>query len=262
MSKTPQNRQQKEPKLISSSKLQKNQNKATKSVLKGTEKILKIQTDQIVTIANPATGELDNYEYSLVRKIEGDFDFHKIFIYNFIDSIGHLGNSILRVAMWLVKNKNKENMVLTTAENIAKQLKICNKTAYESLKILTENNFMQKPKGSKGVYVINPDIIFKGSNASRMAVVTVYNKITKEQKLPPFQDKKEEMKLSIKNKENEIKNLKEKLQNLDFDSFLIANDNDIKKSAEEFEIIRDNIHRDLDKKENELKELLKSARGL
>lgn len=261
MSKTPQNRK-KEPKLIGSSKLQSKQNKATKSVLKGTEKVLKIQTDKIVSIANPATGEIDNYEYSLVRTVEGDFDYHKIFILNFIESIGKLGNSIIKVAMWLVKHKNKENMVLITAEKLAKELKICNKTAYESLKLLVDNNFISKPKGSKGVYIINPDIIFKGSHISRMAVVTVYNNTQKEQQLPPFQDKKEKMKLDIKNKENEIKNLKDELQNLDFDNFLIANDNDIQKSANEFEVKRDEIYKNLHEKENELKQLLKSARGL
>lgn len=262
MSKTPQNRQQKEPKLLNSSKLQKNENKVIKSVLKKSEKILKIQTDQIVSVANPATGEIDNYEHSLVRTVEGDFDYHKIFIYNFIESIGKLGNAIIKVAMWLVKNKNKENMVLITAEKLAKELKICNKTAYESLKILVDNNFISKPKGSKGVYIINPDIIFKGSHISRMAVVTVYQKTQKEQQLPAFQSEKEKLKLDIKNKENEIKKLKEKLQNLDFNKFLIANDDNIVKSANEFEIIRNEIYQNLNEKESELKELLKSARGL
>lgn len=190
MSKTPQVKR-KQPELKGKSALIKNaKRKPVITALKGTNKILQILTDQEVSIPNPATGELEVYKHTLVRRVEGDYNYNKLFVMNWIESIGHLGNSLYRVAFWLVEHKTRENIILVDGKKLAKELKICEITAYNCLKILKENNFISRPKNARGVYILNPDIIYKGGNDGRMAVVTIYQQ-NKEQVLPIFEDKDE-----------------------------------------------------------------------
>ena len=186
MSKTPQIKR-KQPVLTGKSTLKKHtKRKPVLTALKGTNKILQISTDQEVAIPNPTTGEIEVYKHTLVRRVEGDYNYNKLFVMNWIESIGHLGNSLYRVAFWLVENKTKDNIILVNTKQLAKELEICQKTAYLCLKLLKENNFISSPKSARGVYILNPDIVYKGGNDGRMAVVTIYQQ-NKEQILPGFE---------------------------------------------------------------------------
>ena len=190
MSKTPQTKR-KQPELKGKSEIKKSaKRKPVITALKGTNKILQISTDQEVAIPNPATGQIEVYKHTLVRRVEGDYNYNKLFVMNWIETIGHLGNSLYRVAFWLVENKMKDNMVFAPAKKVANDLKICVKTATVCLKVLKDNNFISSPKGTRGVYILNPDIIYKGGNNDRMAVVTIYQQ-NKEQVLPAFEEKDE-----------------------------------------------------------------------
>ena len=56
--------------------------------------------------------------------------------------------------------------------------------------IIITSSLLSSPKGTRGVYILNPDIIYKGGNNDRMAVVTI-SQPNKEQVFPAFEEKDE-----------------------------------------------------------------------
>lgn len=174
---------------ISAVKISKNSKKQVKAKGTSSTKILQIQTNLEAVVTNPETGETEKYDNMLVRRVIGDFDYDKVFLFNLLEGIGVIGGAKFQASMWILRHKDDNNYVWVTAEQLAKECNIAFITAHRTLKMLQESNFLTRPKGTRGgVYQINPDMIFKGSHNKRMSVLTVYEK-NREQVLPAFDEK-------------------------------------------------------------------------
>lgn len=173
---------------ISAVKIYKDSKKQVKAKGACSTKLLQIQTNLKAVVTNPETGEVEQYDNMLVRRVVGDFDYDKVFLFNLLEGLGVIGGAKFQASMWILMHKDENNFVWVTAKELAKKCKISWRSAQEALKMLIKSNFLTRPKGIRGgVYQINPEMIFKGSHDKRMSVLTVYEK-NREPSLPAFDE--------------------------------------------------------------------------
>ena len=125
---------------------------------------------------NPNTGEL--LPMQVVSIEDRDFNFHKVWLQHLVNSLDSISNQKLRLAFWIIDNLNKENQLVMTQRQIADKSGMSLKTVQRTMKSLQEGNpaFLVKING--GAYMVNPDVIWKGSHSSRMGVIFDYIEAT------------------------------------------------------------------------------------
>ena len=116
------------------------------------------------------TGEIQDMQVISVE--DRDFNFHKVWLQHILNSIDLIGNQKTKLAFWIIEHLNKENQLVMTQREIAKQTKISLETVRQTLKALSESNFLQKI--NSGAYRVNPDYIFKGTRNNRLTVAIEY----------------------------------------------------------------------------------------
>lgn len=134
-----------------------------------TTKKLKVVGRQ--TYINTATGELEDMEVSLME--DRDFNFHKVWMKNLIATLDIVSNQKTKICFWIIDNLNKENELPYTQRMIAEKTGTSLPTVNSTIKILQDADFLRKPAG-KTVYMVNPNIIFKGTRNGRLAMATIY----------------------------------------------------------------------------------------
>lgn len=132
-----------------------------------TKKVKVIGTEQYLNIS---TGEVQNM--GVVSIEERDFNFHKVWMRNFISTLEIIGNQKAKVCFWIIDNLNKENQLLYTYRGISDATGISLDTVAKTMKVLLDADFLRK--GDVG-YIINPDILFKGSRSGRMNILNEYH---------------------------------------------------------------------------------------
>lgn len=138
-----------------------------------TKKVKVVGTEQYI---NAATGEL---KPMLVTDIEErDFNFHKVWMRNFISTLEIIGNQKAKVCFWIIDNLNKENQLLYTYRGISEATGISLDTVTKTMKVLLDADFLRK--GDVG-YIINPDILYKGTRKGRMNILNQYYSTPKTQ---------------------------------------------------------------------------------
>lgn len=123
------------------------------------------------TYINANTGEILDMEVSQIE--ERDFNFSKVWMRNFIAALDIVGNKKTKLCYWIVENINKENMLIGTLRDIAKRTNTSLETVRITMDILLDADFLRRK--SQGVYIVNPDIVFKGGRGSRLNVLNQYN---------------------------------------------------------------------------------------
>lgn len=114
---------------------------------------------------------------------ERDFDFHKVWMRNLINSMDDIANQKMRLAFWIIDNLNKENQLIMTQRAIAEKSGISLKTVSKTIKLLCEpegNSIPFLQKINSGAYRVNPDVMFKGSHNNRMGIVMEYHDTKRE----------------------------------------------------------------------------------
>lgn len=133
---------------------------------------------------NASTGEIETFN---VTSIENrDFNFTKIWMRNFISTLDIVGNRKTKLCMWIVENIDNNNRLIGTMRDIAAKSNTSLETVRVTLKILLDADFLRREQN--GVYMVNPDIVFKGTHNSRMNILNQYNtaeaiQMTDEEKL-------------------------------------------------------------------------------
>jgi len=123
-------------------------------------------------LIDPETGE--EYPVQLNSIEDRDFNFHKVWLQNFIMSMDSIANQKLKLAFWIIENLNKENMLVMTQRKIAEKTGISLRTVSKTMKLLCEPEedgilpFLQKI--NSGAYRVNPNVLFKGSHSNRMGI--------------------------------------------------------------------------------------------
>ena len=117
------------------------------------------------------TGEEETF--NVINEYDQDFNFEKIWLTHLLDSLDILGNAKIKVLNWLLTNKNSDNQIIATQREIAVQVNVSLPIVNETIKKLKEVNAI---RSKSGVYLLNPEFIFKGKHNKRMNVLITYNK--------------------------------------------------------------------------------------
>lgn len=138
---------------------------------------------------NAETGELESFSVTSIE--DRDFNFHKVWMRNFISTLDIVGNQKTRLCMWIVDHINKENQLIGTLRGIADSSGMSLETVRVTMKILLDADFLRRVQN--GVYIVNPDIVYKGSYGSRMNILNQYStaervKMTDEEQLAHLMD--------------------------------------------------------------------------
>ena len=133
-----------------------------------TQKKMKVVgTQQFI---NVATGEIEDFQVTSIE--ERDFNFHKVWMKNFINTLDLVGNQKTKLCFWIIDNLNKENQLCMTYRQISEKTNISLETVRITMKLLLEADFLRRV--NTGCYVVNPDVLFKGSRSGRLNVLNTY----------------------------------------------------------------------------------------
>lgn len=122
---------------------------------------------------NFETGEVETF--NVIEEKDQDFNFEKIWLGHLLNSLDIIGNKKMTVLKWILANKDSENKIIGTQRYIAEQTKVSLPVVNDTLKALTKIDAIRKVQ--TGVFMLNPELIFKGGHAKRMNILLRYTKI-------------------------------------------------------------------------------------
>ena len=132
------------------------------------KKVKYVGTEQFI---NVETGEVQDFDVSNIE--ERDFNFHKVWMRNFISTLDIVGNQKTKLCFWIIDNLNKENQLSYTYRQISEKTGISLETVRVTMNVLLESNFLRRQ--NQGCYIVNPDIVFKGTRNGRMNILNQYH---------------------------------------------------------------------------------------
>lgn len=131
------------------------------------KKIKVIGTEQYI---QTSTGEIKDFQVSEI--IDKDFNFNKIWMKNFISTLEIVGNQKSKLCFWIIDNLNRDNQLIATYRQLADKTGMSLETVRVTMKLLLDADFLRKQ--ATGVYIVNPDIVFRGSRTARLNVLNEY----------------------------------------------------------------------------------------
>lgn len=123
-------------------------------------------------LQDPMTGEAYPVQMNVIE--DRDFNFHKLWLQHFVQSIDCISNQKLRLAFWIIENLDSENKFIMTQRKIAEKSGMSLQTVSRTLKALQEGSPAFLIKINSGAYRVNPDVIWKGAHSNRMGIVYEY----------------------------------------------------------------------------------------
>ena len=123
---------------------------------------------------NPNTGEIETF--NVINTYDTDFNFEKIWLSHILESLEVIGNQKIKVLNWLLANKNSENQIIATQRTIAEKSQVSYPVVNQTIKALLATNALKVTQ--TGVYMLNPEFMFKGHNSKRMNLLLRFNSIT------------------------------------------------------------------------------------
>ena len=132
-----------------------------------TKRVKDVGTEEYI---NTRTGELEQMQVTSIE--DRDFNFTKMWMKNFISTLDIVGNQKTRLCFWIIDHVDKENRLIGTYRTIASQSGMSLDTVRITMKLLMDADFMRKAQN--GVYVINPNLVFKGTRNARMNVLNQF----------------------------------------------------------------------------------------
>lgn len=128
------------------------------------------------TFIDADTGELN--EMHVISIEERDANFHKIWLGHIVQALDLIGNQKIKVVNYILTNLNSDNLFIKTQRDVAEELKISYRTVALTFKALQAADFMRQPK--RGIYQINPNVIFKGGKEKRLNILLQYQALDKD----------------------------------------------------------------------------------
>lgn len=136
-----------------------NQTTTKKTKLIGTQEYL-----------NTTTGELVAMQVTSVE--ERDFNFSKVWMRSFLTTLDLVGNAKTKVAYWIIDHIDRMNQLTYTYRQIASETGMSLDTVTATMKALLDADFLRRK--NQGCYIVNPNVIYKGSHNARLNVLTQY----------------------------------------------------------------------------------------
>lgn len=124
------------------------------------------------TLQDTKTGE--EIPVQMVQVEERDFSFHKVWLQHLIVALDEISNQKQKLAFWILDNLDRENQLTLTLRQISEKSGISYQTVARTMKVLQSGKMPLLVRKNGGCYVINPNIIWKGSHNTRMAVLYEY----------------------------------------------------------------------------------------
>lgn len=113
-----------------------------------------------------------------LKQVENrDFNFHKIWLQMFINGLDGIANKKMKLAFWIIDNLDKENKLCYTFRRMADATGLSIDTVIKTMRELQEGDPPFLKKLQSGVYIVNPEILYKGGHHSRMGVIYQFNEI-------------------------------------------------------------------------------------
>ena len=131
---------------------------------------------------NQRTGEIIETQ-TLTKQVNGDVDvgFEKLWLGHILEAVEEVGNAKMKVLFWLIRNKDRSNMVKATLDDIAAKTGSSRSTVARLMAALRKANVIRLEYG--GRWMLNPSVVFKGGHSRRMNVLIRY-KSMEQQELP------------------------------------------------------------------------------
>lgn len=122
---------------------------------------------------NQRTGEIIETQ-TLTREVKGDVDigFEKLWVGHILEAVEEVGNAKMQVLFWLIRNKDRNNMVRATLDDIAAKTGASRSTVARLMASLRKANVVRLEYG--GRWMLNPAVVFKGRHDRRMNVLIRY----------------------------------------------------------------------------------------
>lgn len=157
---------------MSKNKDEKNQERRAKRKKKGSTSV-KLTTIGKADYINSNTGEVETF--NVIEEKDQDFNFEKIWLGHLLTSLDIIGNKKMLVLNWLLANKDSENKIIGTQRVIAEKAKVSLPVVNETIKALVNANAIKKMQ--TGVFMLNPELVFKGRHSKRMNILLRYTEI-------------------------------------------------------------------------------------
>ncbi len=125
------------------------------------------------------TGEVIPFAITMME--DKDFDFHKVWLQNLITTMSGITNRKMELAFWIIAHLNKENQLIYNQKQMAELTGLSKDTVTKTISALIESNFLIKLRS--GCYMVNPDVMYKGSHRSRMGIVFDYSSCVNNEKI-------------------------------------------------------------------------------
>lgn len=131
---------------------------------------------------NQRTGEIIEAQ-TLTKDLKGDVDvgFEKLWVAHILDAVDEVGNAKMKVLFWLIRNKDRSNMIYGGITEIAEKTGVGRATVARLMSALRKANVIRLEYG--GRWMLNPSVVFKGGHSRRMNVLIRY-KSMEQQELP------------------------------------------------------------------------------
>ena len=131
---------------------------------------------------NQRTGEIIEAQ-TLSKEVTGDVDigFEKLWVGHILDAVQEVGNAKMQVLFWLIRNKDRNNMVRATLDDIAAKTGVSRRTVASLMTALRKANVVQLEYG--GRWILNPAVVFKGGHSMRMNVLIRYKAMEQQELL-------------------------------------------------------------------------------
>jgi hypothetical protein len=125
------------------------------------------------TYVNQRTGSVE--EFNVIEQRDADFNFEKLWLGHLLDSLDIIGNKKIKVMNWLLKNRDSENKIIATQRRIAQETGVSLPTVNQTIDSMVQAHAIKQIQ--RGVLMLNPALIFKGSHSKRMNVLLRYNQV-------------------------------------------------------------------------------------
>lgn len=123
------------------------------------------------------TGEVIPVQLNEIE--DRDFNFHKVWLRMFIEGLDGIANKKMKLAFWIIDHLNKENQLIYTFKRMAEETGLSENTVILTMKELQKGNPPFLKKLQSGVYVVNPEILYKGSHRGRMGIIYQFGEMGK-----------------------------------------------------------------------------------
>jgi len=129
-------------------------------------------------IVDKQTGEVvDEYVFKIEER---DANFHKLWLWHLAAALDLIGNQKIKILSHILENTRQDNIFIGSQQAIADATETATQTVTITMKMLMVADIIKMQQ--RGVYMINPDVIFRGDAKKRMNILYEYHDTSKEKK--------------------------------------------------------------------------------